>query len=242
MSARLLRTTRDELRLRALETLVVGFVERFGASVAVGGSYAVSLHTRHNARLPNDLDLVTDDPSLLDPFLEECERVSALSFPAERVVLFSGEIQSVERLVALADRKNASRVADLIACQLTVIPPSEMPDQLMSLDDRDVNVLGFSVLLANKLHALWKVRTTSLVSSRVRDLYDLARVAACPEFRGHLDRATALAGEMSSPRRPLGSYPREWIPSWRDLNRAGGTTLGLDDAWRDLERRALEVT
>ena len=241
MNGGALTTTRDMLRLSALQSLVVGFAESLGGSLVVGGSYAVSLHMRHAARLPNDLDFITDDPLLVPLFLRECDRLSAIEFPAERVALFSGEIQSVEKMVAVVDGDRPNQLIDLIACHLALVARHEIKEQRMHLGGGVVSVVEFSLLLANKLHALWKVRTTGVVSTRVRDLYDLARVWSTGEYEDELQAAASLAAGMGSPRDPLGSYPREWIPAWRDLNRASGTTFSIDEVWRELERFAREV-
>ena len=88
-------------------------------------------------------------------------------------------------------------------------------------------------LVAAKFHALFKVRCTDVVSSRCRDLFDLA--LALPAIRQETVEAAITNLSYIDTTLDLGNrLPPEWLPEWSRLNSCANTSLDIYTSWSEL--------
>lgn len=226
-------STREHLRWDALEVVAAFAGRTWGNSVVITGSFALALYAQSPARLPNDIDLAVTNRTRLLEVARSLQRLSIRATNIRNVRTFNGAIDSNEQLIHVAGSEEGV-ASDLLPCQVVLNGHLDCPTESFTVLTEQVAVHQRQVLLADKLHALWKTRASRRVSSRVRDLYDLQLAVADPSAQGALYEAQSIAAQMERPRRPLGCYPVEWVPAWRLLNNQSGFELDIDEAWNAL--------
>jgi len=200
----------------------------------VGGSYAFALHAGFPARAPNDLDVSFSEAALLDEMLSTATSWAVAATSPRAVRLFSGGIASSEVVVLAPDLLGSGGVADRFACQF-VFEDELSPAELTDVNKQFVNVEALAWVIGKKLHALWKERASTRVSTRSRDLFDLQiAIARANDIGFDAIAAARCASSYGPPRASLGDFPPEWHAPWREMSNATGIESELADAWASL--------
>ncbi|MFF3709480.1 nucleotidyl transferase AbiEii/AbiGii toxin family protein [Streptomyces phaeochromogenes] len=223
-------TKRDLLRIKALSQLAEALAPADGDTEMVAGSVALAAHLSPGSyRVPNDIDIVTRrSAEQLFEVINGLAGVRVLS-AVTHVPLFSG-LSGVHELV-LAIGPSGGRPYDRLACQLSEGWPTGSRGTSVTYRGSAVRVETIEWVVAHKVHALLKLRETSRVSSRIRDLFDLVLTSShsrLPAAEAIRDICTSFPEPMTTSQPPVAD---EWRVQWRIMWRDAGMDVDLDRAW-----------
>lgn len=231
-------TERDEIRIGCLKELARRLAHSGGGGpCGVHGSAAMILHYPTLGRVPNDLDVIDwspHPPATRAQAVEGIEqRLVASSFKVVRsrkIEFFDSSVKAliVECLVEVW----GNTLRDIIPLSVKYEPDALTADWRF-VDD--VRVLSAEHLIADKFHALFKRRESSVVSSRSRDLVDLYSLHRAGEH-GPLRSGAGIAASRLLVRGgiTLEDPPLEWKLPWQGYCLASGTRVSLFEAWQTL--------
>jgi hypothetical protein len=220
-------TVRDRIRFETVYDLAEVLCSTSTALGTLTGSVALSLFVGEPYRIPDDFDLIAR-ASLehIRKALEESTHIMPVG-DFRQTIFRAGTQGTFHIKVARFDQQLQDRLDVQVA---TVWPTDNRISVPLPGRAVDVYVEPFEWLAAHKLHALFKRRQSRFVSSRTRDLYDLAIIGipVLAEYSTAILRNLRILGEeLVFPPSP----PEEWRVLWSKLNAAAGLEMDLNQCW-----------
>lgn len=222
-------SVRDQIRFKTVHELANILCNVKSPLGTVIGSTALSLHALGRTRTPADFDMTTQaEMGTICDRLREAQFIEIEG--GFRGIKFHDNIQRGAEF--RVTRRVDGLVQDRVTVQLARVWQGGDREVVRSpAREENLYVEPLSWIVTNKLHALFKKRNSSLVSSRTRDLFDLALVGM-----PRLEEMSALtqhnlgrlATEWSFPETP----PSEWRGTWAKLGQELSVDLDLDRSWR----------
>lgn len=219
---------RDAIRVESLLG-VASEIAAAGQTFRITGSVALMVHMQSKFRVPADLDLVFDSNYFLEATRVYLVRNFELREPPQTIQLFTGECIGYELVILYRD--GSGRVLDEISCQLVPRSDKICAYQKIAVSQHELSIETLASLTAAKLDALFKPRRSVLISSRCRDLFDVAlliELGALPPLK---DVAVFAKAMLPSPPSVGSVFPQEWLPAWRDLRRSQEMSMSIHQAW-----------
>ncbi|MFJ4207963.1 hypothetical protein ACIPY2_05800 [Paenarthrobacter sp. NPDC089675] len=223
-------TVRDTLRVESLLNVAL-HLSKGGAFPRISGSVALMLHRKSKFRVPGDLDLGFDNLLALTSAREYLLSHFDSAVIPEDITLFDGKVVGTE--LSLLCRDASGQALDRVACQLVLDDNSAVVVEPITIGQQELCIETLASLTAAKVDAVFKHRINGTVSSRCRDLFDMAlmlEAGALPPSRDVSYLATSM---LPGPPSAEMAYPREWLPVWRDLKRMQDTNMSLAQAWAE---------
>lgn len=223
-------TLRDAIRVESLLNIALNLAKA-GHNPGISGSVALMLHLGRNFRVPADLDFIFDTNNSRERAMDYSLLTFDLAAVPLNILLMDGRVIGTELTILCRDE--AGRALDRVVCQLVQEDDTESAYHEFVSGPYNLRVETLESITAAKIDALFKERSNGTVSSRCRDLFDLALLMEAGALPPHADVAKFATLMLPGPPSAKMVYPKEWLPVWRDLKRTQNTDMTLSDAWTE---------